>query len=214
MADNSKLLTRKDIILLVISLFGTLVGTIVGAIIVGEGRFDKFNPTTLQWVILIVAITAFILLIILLITRWQGVIIGIKTCHRWFIDNWKITIGITLLIITILCLFVLTKSLWSIMLAVGLVIANFLITNALLENYQVKCLVIISALYGANNTYTDVTRLLKAKLKSGRLSLHVHNANLGGDPQKGIEKTLKVEYFYAGSIHVKNVAEGERLNLP
>jgi hypothetical protein len=76
---------------------------------------------------------------------------------------------------------------------------------------------ILSAKYGAGDSYKDVTGIVKSistAASSGRLSLVVNNDNLGGDPIKGIKKELVVTYSYAGKTYSINVREYEELSLP
>jgi hypothetical protein len=51
-------------------------------------------------------------------------------------------------------------------------------------------------------------------LKNHQLEFKVNNSNLGGDPNVGADKTLKVTYTYQGQTHVKVFKEGDRCQLP
>ena len=75
-------------------------------------------------------------------------------------------------------------------------------------------LTIHSAQYGAQGITDDVTRLLRSKVLEGRLEFPVTNAELGGDPIKGVKKHLEVVYSYAGQKHTITIPEGETLSLP
>jgi len=46
------------------------------------------------------------------------------------------------------------------------------------------------------------------------LDVKVNNKNMGGDPNVGADKKLKVEYTYQGRTSTKVVKEGDRLQLP
>lgn len=46
------------------------------------------------------------------------------------------------------------------------------------------------------------------------ISVKVNNDNMGGDPNKGADKTLKVDYTYRGQRQQVVVKEGDRLKLP
>ena len=56
---------------------------------------------------------------------------------------------------------------------------------------------IVSAKYGANNTFTDVTSLLCISHLTlyGTLKFPVTNENLGGDPCPNVPKTLIIQYI-------------------
>lgn len=75
-------------------------------------------------------------------------------------------------------------------------------------------LIIHSAKYGAQSHTVDVTSLVGSKVSSGRLEIFATNANLGGDPAKGVVKELEVVYYYAGRKHSVLIPEGEKLILP
>jgi hypothetical protein len=82
---------------------------------------------------------------------------------------------------------------------------------------QADYIAILSAKYGAGDSYKDVTGILKSvsiAASSGRLSLVVNNENLGGDPMKGVIKELVVTYSYAGRTQSITVREREELSLP
>jgi hypothetical protein len=82
---------------------------------------------------------------------------------------------------------------------------------------QAKSVAILSAKYGAGDTYRDVTGILKAisaAASTGHLSLVVTNDTLGGDPLKGIIKELLVTYSYEGKTRSITVREFEELSLP
>lgn len=75
-------------------------------------------------------------------------------------------------------------------------------------------LVVYSAQYGAQGIVDDVTGVLRSKVSKGQLELPVTNAELGGDPIKGVKKQLDVVYSYAGQMHTTTIPEGKTLRLP
>jgi hypothetical protein len=85
------------------------------------------------------------------------------------------------------------------------------------EMERAKSVVILSAKYGAADTYRDVTGILKAILaaaSTGRFQFTVNNDTLGGDPLKGIIKELLITYSYEGETRSITVREFEELSLP
>ncbi len=85
------------------------------------------------------------------------------------------------------------------------------------ETGQASEVVILSAKYGAGDTFRDVTGILKsisAAASTGRVCFVVSNDTLGGDPLKGIIKDLVVTYSYAGKTGSITVREFEELSLP
>jgi hypothetical protein len=75
-------------------------------------------------------------------------------------------------------------------------------------------LVIHGATYGAGDQTRDVAQILRSKMSGGSLNLRVCNENLGGDPIKGVVKTLTVDYSYAGERRTKAIPELEMLSVP
>ena len=80
------------------------------------------------------------------------------------------------------------------------------VTHFELPDVQIKEIEIISASYGAEDTFIDVTDkvvdlyLAKENIKSGN--------RLGGDPCTGIPKSLTIKYIYNEAILTKNFNEG------
>jgi hypothetical protein len=70
------------------------------------------------------------------------------------------------------------------------------------------------AVYGKSGAGKDVTLRLKAMVSNGALDVKVTNDNMGGDPNKGADKTLKVDYTFRGQRKHVVVKEGDRLKLP
>ena len=98
---------------------------------------------------------------------------------------------------TVLALFLMTA-----------VVSNTLV-HAQMGNPQ-----IIKAVYGKGGLGNDVTRRLQRMIQNNTLDVKVNNSNMGGDPNKGADKTLKVDYSYRGQRRQVVVKEGDRLKLP
>lgn len=80
---------------------------------------------------------------------------------------------------------------------------------------QTKSLSIIAAVYGANETWNDVKNLVIQQARGDRISMHVTNDSLGGDPIYGLVKTLKVTYTVGGAEQQSvEAAEGGHLSIP
>src|SRR5271169_1683000 len=79
---------------------------------------------------------------------------------------------------------------------------------------QVGKLVINKAVYGKEGQGKDVTRRLRNMIQNNTLDVKVNNDNMGGDPNVGADKSLKVDYTYRGQTLHKVVKEGDRLKLP
>jgi DnaJ-like protein C11, C-terminal len=79
---------------------------------------------------------------------------------------------------------------------------------------QGRQLHINNAIYGKNGKGMNVTNTLRGMIQNNTLDVKVNNKNLGGDPNVGADKNLKVEYTYQGRTMTKVVKEGDRLQLP
>jgi hypothetical protein len=75
-------------------------------------------------------------------------------------------------------------------------------------------LLINKAVYGTSGSGRDVTMRLKKMVSNGTLDVKITNDNMGGDPNKGADKSLKVDYTYRGQRKRVVVNEGDRLKLP
>ena len=75
-------------------------------------------------------------------------------------------------------------------------------------------LLINKAVYGKSVGGRDVTMRLKKMVSNGTLDVKVTNDNMGGDPNKGADKSLKVDYTFRGQRKRVVVKEGDRLKLP
>src|SRR5271166_2833159 len=79
---------------------------------------------------------------------------------------------------------------------------------------QHRQLHINKAIYGKNGQGMDVTNNLRSMIQNNTLDVKVNNKNMGGDPNTGADKSVKVEYTYQGRTSTKVVKEGDRLKLP
>lgn len=75
-------------------------------------------------------------------------------------------------------------------------------------------LTIIRGFYGVQGNTTNVTDLLRSRVREGILSIPVMNHALGGDPAPGAEKVLIVIYRYQGNESATAVPEGRTLTIP
>ena len=93
-----------------------------------------------------------------------------------------------------------------------------LLTAALISTSMASAqngpLQIKKAIYGKSGAGKDVTLRLRAMVSNGTLNVKITNDNMGGDPNKGADKTLKVDYSYRGQRKQVVVKEGDRLTLP
>jgi len=72
---------------------------------------------------------------------------------------------------------------------------------------------VISAEYGAHDTWVDVTDQVREKIDSNTLRIRASNA-IAGDPLFGVPKTLKLEYVLDGERKTAQVREGTTLRIP
>ncbi len=79
---------------------------------------------------------------------------------------------------------------------------------------QIGSLQINKAVYGKSGAGKDVTRRLQLMIKNNTLSVKVTNDNMGGDPNKGADKSVKVDYTFRGQRRQVVVNEGSWLKLP
>jgi len=85
--------------------------------------------------------------------------------------------------------------------------------DSLKEAKSATGLKIISAFYGKNDTYIDVTNNLNEAIKDNKLSIIASN-DIAGDPIHGTPKELKVVYSLGYGIETIVLKEGELLTLP
>lgn len=75
-------------------------------------------------------------------------------------------------------------------------------------------LTILSASYGAEETFRDVTSYVQNAARNGNVRLRADSSTLGGDPIFGKVKTLKIRYELGGQIYEKTFAENSEARLP
>lgn len=75
-------------------------------------------------------------------------------------------------------------------------------------------LFIVSARYGDDGRYMDVTRRLQSYVRGDSLRVRVENHTMGGDPYRGEDKRLYVVYEYRGQRFETRVREYDDLILP
>ncbi len=80
--------------------------------------------------------------------------------------------------------------------------------------YMRDRLVIQSARYGADTRWKDVTDILRAKIRDGKLRVEVTNDELGPDPAEWVAKNLEVSYIFEGEEQSKSVAENGVFCVP
>lgn len=64
------------------------------------------------------------------------------------------------------------------------------------------------AIYGMSGKGSDVTNRVRSMVRNDSLDFKVNNTNLGGDPNQGTKKTLKLSYTYIGTAASQNVERG------
>ncbi len=75
-------------------------------------------------------------------------------------------------------------------------------------------LVIIEALYGAEDTFNDVRTYIGDDIVDDTVDMTVGNHTLGGDPISGVSKTLYIRYQNASGEYETTLQEGENLRIP
>lgn len=88
------------------------------------------------------------------------------------------------------------------------------IISTTLVHAQVGNLQIIKAVYGKGGLGNDLARRLQRMIQNNTLDVKVTNANMGGDPNKCADKSLKVDYSYRGQRKQVVVNESNRVRLP
>lgn len=73
---------------------------------------------------------------------------------------------------------------------------------------------IVSALYGKNETYIDITERLNQLIENDKLIVKVTNELAGKDPLENIKKELKLIYSLGSKIETVVVDETQDLKLP
>ena len=80
--------------------------------------------------------------------------------------------------------------------------------------YNNRRLRIDRAIYGMSGKGNDVTNRVRSMVRNDSLDFKVNNTNLGGDPNQGTKKTLKLSYTYMGRQQVRSFNEGDRCRIP
>ena len=70
------------------------------------------------------------------------------------------------------------------------------------------------AIWGMSGKGNDVTNRVRSMMRNDSLDFKVNNTNLGGDPNQGVKKTLKVSYTYMGRQQARTYNEGDQCRLP
>jgi hypothetical protein len=73
---------------------------------------------------------------------------------------------------------------------------------------------ILAASYGAQDRFADVRQLLESRVQNDQLDLQVNNSSMGGDPIRGVSKTLRINYEWAGRTYQVVAREDERVSIP
>jgi hypothetical protein len=95
----------------------------------------------------------------------------------------------------------------------ALLLVAALVSTTLVQA-QIGTLQINRAVYGKEGLGKDVTQRLQKMIQNNTLDIKVTNITMGGDPNKGADKTLKVDYTFRGKRLQVVVKEGDRLKLP
>lgn len=75
-------------------------------------------------------------------------------------------------------------------------------------------LVIIEALYGADDTFSDVRSQVEANIVDDTVDMTVGNHTLGGDPVPGVVKSLYIRYQNSAGEYEATIQEGGTLRIP
>ena len=75
-------------------------------------------------------------------------------------------------------------------------------------------LAIVRAVYGAEQTWMDVTDVVRRMVRSDSLSVQVGNHVFGRDPIFGKVKTLRLTYQYGGRRRTVEAGEGSTITIP
>jgi hypothetical protein len=71
------------------------------------------------------------------------------------------------------------------------------------------------AIYGYNGKGNDVTNRVRSQIRNNQINMEVTNDTMGGDPNHGNKKNLKVMYTYGNNkSHTKYVNEKDWLRIP
>jgi phosphopantothenoylcysteine synthetase/decarboxylase len=70
------------------------------------------------------------------------------------------------------------------------------------------------AIYGYNGKGNDVTNRVRAEIRNNQINMQVTNDTMGGDPNHGNKKNLKVVYTYGSKHRSVYVNEKDWLRIP
>ncbi|HXY48311.1 MAG TPA: hypothetical protein VEI01_02590 [Terriglobales bacterium] len=87
------------------------------------------------------------------------------------------------------------------------------INNRPVNNSNLR-LQIDRAIYGYNGKGNDVTNRVRDQIRNNRVEMQVTNDTMGGDPNHGQKKNLKVVYNYGNKRYTKFVNEKDWLRIP
>lgn len=79
----------------------------------------------------------------------------------------------------------------------ALLLVTALVSTTLVQA-QIGALQINRAVYGKGGLGNDVTQRLQKMIQNNTLDIKVTNITMGGEPNKGADKTLKVDYTFRG----------------
>jgi Domain of unknown function (DUF3395) len=77
-----------------------------------------------------------------------------------------------------------------------------------------EVLTILSARYGAAQTWKDVTTILRGRIRDSKIQIFATNQELGPDPLPNVAKMLQVDYTYHGKAYHKEIHEEAQLSIP
>ena len=97
---------------------------------------------------------------------------------------------------------------------IAILVATLLLMLLPLQAQMGGRLKISNATYGKNGQGANVTHQVRSLIRNNSLDFKVSNSNLGGDPNKGADKILRVSYSYQGQTRVAQFKEGDRCRLP
>src|SRR5450755_4441432 len=96
-----------------------------------------------------------------------------------------------------------------------LLAASLLVVPLQAQVYHVGAkLKVNNAIYGRNGQGANVTNRVRSIVQSNSLDFKVNNGNLGGDPNVGADKVLRISYTYQGQTRTASFKEGDRCRLP
>ena len=73
---------------------------------------------------------------------------------------------------------------------------------------------IITATYGSPNKTVDVSGLLNSKIQNNTLQTSITNEAMGGDPDVGADKILRLVWEFNGIRQMAVINEGKSLRVP